>query len=926
MKNFIIFLCTLFILSGLQGQQLPLNPNVKTGRLQNGLTYFILQNKRPEKRMELRIAVNAGSTAENDDQLGIAHFVEHMAFNGTRHFKKSELVDYLESIGTKFGPHLNAYTSFDETVYMMRVPTDSATQVNNAFLILEDWAGGLTFDTTEINKERGVVIEEWRLGQGAFERMRNKYWPVIFKDSRYEIRLPIGKKEILETVPYEKLIAFYKDWYRPDNMAVIAIGDFDVNEIEKKIIEHFSNLSNPQNERPVQSWDVPDQPRLDIAKVTDKEAPYTMIEMSYRHPKQDTKNEQDYRRNMVQNLYNGLINSRLEELINKPDAPFNYAYTYYGNMVRNKSNYTSFAIVNDKKIMKGLEALVQENERVRRYGYTPGEFDRQKKELMRNIEKQYAERDKTESANFTYELVSYFLEGNPSEGAEKAYELHKKYLDGISIEEVNALAKEWILPEGRNAFVVIQAPEKAGVVLPDDDAIRKIFNDAEKLVLKPYEDKTSNVPLLAKKPLAGKIISTKTDTLFKYTELKLSNGATVVYKKTNFKNDDIQFRAHSWGGSGLYSVRDDMSIGMAGGIMEKSGLGSFDKTQLDKSLKGKTVSIYPYITEISENIYGNSSPNDLETLMQMVYLYFTSPRNDKSGYEAFMEQQKGFIENRKLDPENAFYDTVQVTMSGYHERRRPWTIELLNEVKHDRAFTVFKERFANAGDFTFYFVGNIDEAKIKKFACNYIASIPSKNIKETWKDVNVQTPKGIVKKTVKRGIEPKSSVSFEFTGPATFSAKENMDMKALASLLSIKLRESLREEKGGTYGVDCYGHISRIPKIEYDLSISFGCAPANVDSLTQAALDVIEKVKKSGCDDKDLTKLKETFRRERETNLRENNWWINNLMSKYNMKDNLPSQKELDDYLAKLNSEDLKVAAIKYLKLDNYGYFVLIPE
>lgn len=905
---------------------LQLNPKVRTGKLANGLTYYILQNKKPENRMELRLAVNTGSTMEDDNQQGLAHLVEHMAFNGTKNFKKNELVDYLESIGTKFGPHLNAYTSFDETVYMMQVPTDSATQFDKAFLILEDWAGGLAFDPKEIDKERGVVIEEWRLGQGAQERMRNKYWPILFKGSRYEYRLPIGKKEILETAAHERLTTFYKDWYRPNNMAVIAVGDFDVDMVEAKIKKHFSQLTNPINERRVQAWEVPDQQTLDIAKVTDKEASYTMLEIVYKHPPQQTKTEADFRDNMVKQLYNGMMNARLQELMNGAKPPFNYAYTYYGDLVRTKNSYTSFAIVNDKGITTGLQTLVDENERVRRFGFTQTELDRYKKEMMRNMEKSYNERDKTESAQLVYPLVNHFLEGTPTVGIEKGLEYYKRFMDGINLVEVNAKAKEWITPNGKNCVVVIQAPEKESVVMPSDEAIKAMFATAETKALKAYEDKVLNIPLISKQPVAGKIVSEKKVEDGDYTELKLSNGATVVYKKTNFKNDEIQFRATSWGGASLYPEKDDISASMCGSIIEQSGIGAFDKSSLDKYMQGKIVQLYPYVSETQEGMSGRTTPQDLETFVQMLHLYFTNPRKDKNGYESIMQQYSGFIENQQLDPENAYNDTIEVTMASYHYRRRPFTLSVLKEADFNRAFTIFKERFSNAGDFTFYFVGNVTDEQMRQMATTYIASLPSTQKTETWKDVGVKTPKGKISKTVKRGVEPKSQVTFKYTGDATYSAKEEMYMQCLMKLMQIKLRETLREEKSGTYGVSCYGNIGRIPTQTYSVNIEFGCAPENVDSLTQAAYGVIAAIKQNGCDDKDLTKIKETFRRERETSLKENSYWMNKLIGKYTMNNGMPNQQEFDAFFASLSSEDFKRTAKTYLTDTNIGYFVLMPE
>ena len=932
MKNIFLNFCMLLLFINASAQTpelntpIPFDAAVRTGTLPNGMKYFIRKNSRPEKRAELRIAVNTGSTMENDDQQGLAHFCEHMAFNGSKNFKKNELVDYLESIGTKFGAHLNAYTSFDETVYMLRVPTDSEVYVTKGMQILEDWAHNLSFDTVEINKERGVVIEEWRLGQGANERMRNKYWPILFKDSRYEVRLPIGKKEILQNTPYDKLISFYKTWYRPDNMAVIVVGDIDMDKMEAMIKQHFSGISNPKNELKVQQWPVPDHKELRIAKATDKEAPYTVIQINYKHNREDFKTIGDYRKHMMYNLYNGMMGNRLQELAKQSDPPFTFASTSYGRFVRTKNVYASFAVVKDQGIEKGLETLVTENERVRRFGFTQTELDRQKKSLMRRIESSFAEKDKTESANLTREYISYFLQGEPAPGISYELDLYKKYLSGITLEEVNALCKSWINANGENCTVVIQAPEKAEVVLPSDEQIKNLFTKSSNLDIKAYVDKVLDKPLIAKKPVAGKIVSEKHNDDFDYTELLLSNGAKVIYKKTDFKNDQILLGATSFGGSSLYPEKDDENASYASSIVQNSGIGEFNQTQLEKYMQGKIARLFNYIGETQEGLSGSASPQDLETFMQLLYLRFTAPRKDVDGFNSFIAQQKSFLENGNADPENAFNDTVEVTMSNYHPRRKPETMETLKEIDHERALQIYKERFADASDFIFVFTGNFKADELRKYCEEYIASLPSTNSKENWKDVGITHPNGKIEKTVKRGVEPKSSVQIKFHGNATFSAKENMDMQALVKLMQITLRESLREENSGTYGVQCYGSISRVPKVEYNLDIAFGCAPENVKKLTDAALVEIEKVKKNGCDEKNLTKIKETFRRDRESNLKENGYWMQRIMTSSIYNEPMMKQDEYDAYLKNLNSDDIKRLAEKYFNLTNYAYFVLVAE
>ena len=906
--------------------QIDLDPQVRTGKLPNGLRYYVLKNSKPEKRMELRLAVNTGSTQETDNQLGIAHLVEHMAFNGTKHFKKNDLVDYLESVGTKFGPHLNAYTSFDETVYMMQVPTDSQEIFMKAFLILEDWAGGLTFDPKEIDKERGVVIEEWRLGQGAFERMRNQYWPKLFEGSRYEHRLPIGKKEILEKVPYDTIISFYKDWYRPDNMAVIAVGDFDPDAVVNIIKVNFSRLKNPSKEKKVQRWPLIEHPHLNATVAKDKEAPYTTIQFIYVMPPDSLRTENDFRNKIKYALYNGMMQARLDEITNKSNAPFTNAGTSYGSLVRTASAYNCFAVVRDKGVIAGINGLIDENERAKRFGFFPTELERQKKQSLRLMQRRMNEAGKTESARFASGLVGNFLRADAYPGIPKEMELYMKYLDGITTEEINEIPRKWASDRGQSCCVIIQAPEKSGLTLPEEPEVRKLFESTKRDKLEQYMDFPPLEKLMTQKPLAGKVISSKHNDEFDYTELTLSNGAKLVYKKTDFKNDEIQFRAMSWGGSSLYPVADDQTVAEAPGIIQKSGLGEYDRSIIDKTLKGKIVFIRPGIGDFSESIYGSTSPQDFDLFMQLVYLQFTAPRMDTGAFNSYMDQQRSFVENRKLDPGNTFSDTVETTLSGYNARRKPTTLALLKGVKAERALEIYKERFANAGDFTFFLIGNLNDDEVKQYAAQYVASLPSNGVPETWQDIGIERPKGIINKVITAGIEPKSTVGMYFTGDAIYSSKENMDMKVLTKLMSIKLREVLREEKSGTYGVSCNGYINRIPKQEFQVGVQFGCSPENADSLTKSAMDVIKSIMEKGCDEKDMTKIKETFRREREVNLKENNWWLSNLVQAYTMGDKLPTQKEFDDYFNSLSSNDIKATANKYLAMNNYACFKLKPK
>ncbi|MEO8149567.1 MAG: insulinase family protein [Bacteroidia bacterium] len=906
--------------------KIPVDPAIRTGTLPNGMKYYIRKNKKPENRVELRLAVNAGSTAENDEQQGLAHLCEHMCFNGTKNFKKSELVDYLESIGTKFGADLNAYTSFDETVYMLQVPTDTEKFITKGLQILEDWAHNVSFDTVEINKERGVVVEEWRLGQGAQERMQRKVWPIEFKDSRYADRLPIGKKEIIEGCKYETLTSFYHNWYRPDLQAVFIVGDIDVDKMEAMLKKQFSGIPKSKNAQQLKSWPVPDQKEMMVATATDKESPYTIIQLNYKLPAEKTITEGEYRKSIAQQLYNGMINSRLAELQKKADAPFVFAFTGKSSMVRTKDAYQSFAVVKEDGIEKGIKTLVTENERVKKFGFTKGEFERQKKETLRGMETSYNERDKTESKQLIQEYIRNFLNQECIPGIAYEYELYKKYLPTITLEEVNAFAKEWITPNGENLVVTIMAPDKTTLKIPGDDEVKNFVKTAQATPITAYEDKTTNEPLLAVKPTAGKIVSEKNNDTYGITELILSNGVRVFLKPTDFKNDQVMFNAYSFGGSSLASDADYISAEMASYIIGESGVGNFDATALDKMMKGKVVDVGPYIDELHQGFRGNASPADLESMMQLIYLYFTQPRKDETMFTSMMQQQSAMLQNRSSDPMSVFRDTVGYVMASYNYRERPFTLELLKEANLDKIYSFYKDRFADANGFVFTFVGSFDKNKIKPLIENYIGALPATNREDAFKDLGIKPPQGNISKTVLKGTEPKSQVNLFFTGDFNNIRKERLRMIALIKLMSIKLRESLREDKSGVYGVGCNPSMTKYPQGEYKITISFGCAPGNVEMLIKAAMDVIDDVKQKGTDAANMTKVKETLIRERETLLKENSFWLQVISQSAEYNEDVNEIAQYNDWVNALTSDDLKNLANKYFDMKSYKQFVLNPE
>lgn len=908
-------------------QPIPVDPNVRIGKLSNGLTYYIRKNVKPEKRVELRLVVNTGSVLEDDDQLGLAHFMEHMNFNGTKRFPKNELVNYLQSIGVEFGADLNAYTGFDETVYILPVPTDKPELVDKGLQILEDWSHNALLDSIEIEKERGVVIEEWRLSRGADERMMRETLPVQYYGSKYAKRLPIGTKESLEGFSHDVLRRFYKEWYRPDMQAIVVVGDINVDEMEKKIRDYFGDIPAAKSARPREMFPVPDHKETMVVVAKDKEAAFPFVQVMFKKDKQEEKTIGDYGRFVTQQLFTSMLNSRLQEITMKPNPPFIGAGSYYGGTyARTKDAYMLLANSSDTGIARTIYSLLEENRRVALYGFTAAEFERQKKQLLSMYEKSYNERDKNESANHVGEYVNNFLDHEPIPGIEWEYNFVKSYLPTIKLEDVNKLASEWIT--GNNMVVTVNAPDKEGIRIPSNDDIRKIIASAETAKVEPYAEKAIASQLLAKETLKpGKVTSQTKNNKLGTTTYKLSNGATIVIKPTDFKNDEIIVRAVSKGGHSLAADPDYYSASNAAQIIQQSGVGEFSAPDLSKTLKGRNTSLNPGIGQLSEGVNGSSTPKEIETLMQLIHLYFTAPKKDPDAFASFITRQKQLLANVSSDPNFYYSNELQKILSQNHPRGggipKP---EDFDKINLDKAFEFYKQRYANAGDFTFFFVGAVDPQKLIPLIETYIASLPSTNKNETFKDLGIRPPKGKVEKVVKKGKEQQSQVNILFTGPAAYNSKDGYALKSLAEVMDIKLIEKLREEKGEVYGAGAFSSMNKYPYSNFMFGIGFPCGPQNADALSKAALAELAKIQKNGVTAEDLAKIKEGQKRKLEVDMKQNQFWANELYNAHffggNAEDILLKQKQIDG----LTSKMIQDAAKKYINLNNYIRVTLMPE
>ena len=911
----------------IKSELIPTDPNVRTGKFANGMTYYIRNNKKPEDKVVLRLAVNAGSILEDDDQQGLAHFMEHMNFNGTKNFKKNELVDYLQSIGVKFGAHLNAYTSFDETVYILPIPSDDDEKLEKGFQILEDWAFNTLLTDEEIDKERGVVLEEYRLGLGADKRMLGKYLPKIMHNSKYAERLPIGKKDILENFDYEAIRRFRKDWYRPDLMAVVVVGDVDLDKLEAKVIAHFSKQPAVENPRKREIFDVPTHKETFVAVETDKESTFNQVQLLYKDydaPKV-VETIEDYKLSMEKQLFSQMINNRLDELRNSETPPFVFGYSYYGGTwARSKNAYQSFAMTSPTGQLTALKVLLEENERVKRYGFQNGEFERAKKDVMARLDKSFQNKDKTESKNYVGAYVNNFLEQTPIPGIEWKYEFYKKELPKITLENINALINDYLHEDNR--VVVLTGAEKEGIVKVTEKEVLDLLASVEKEDIKPYDDGDLASALMTELPKPGAILKEVHDKTLGITTLTLNNGATVVYKKTDFKDDEVLMEAYSLGGTSLYNTEDYLKSANANGGLNEAGVNGFNKTDLGKLMSGKIVNVHPFIYGTREGLSGSSTPKDLETMFQLTYLYFTKLNKDEKAFNSFVAKQKAFLGNIMSNP--GFYFQIEV-MKFLNEGDKRFvgfpTVEDWDKADYNLAYDKYQERFANAGDFKFYFVGNFDEAELKKYVNQYIASLPSSEVRENFVDHGFRPLSGSHEKIVKKGTEPKSNVRIQFSGETKYDAREAHLLKALGEILSIKLIEILREKESGVYGVGARGSMSKYPYGSYDFTISFPCGPENVDKLKDAALAELQKIIDNGPTNKDVTKVKEAQLLDYKENLKKNDFWIKSLKKVDYYQSDKYKILELTKEINTISSGDIQKIAKKYLS-EGYLLAILYPE
>lgn len=916
--------CHVFAADNLQ-DPIPVAPDVKIGKLANGLTYYIKKNGKPEKHVELRLVVKAGSILEDDDQQGLAHFNEHMAFDGSSHFEKHQLISYLQSIGVKFGADLNAYTSFDETVYILPIPTDKKENLETGFQVLEDWAQGVSLKDDAIDAERPIVLEEARIGKGAGDRINRQLLPEVFNGSQYANRLPIGKEDLLKNFQHDVLRRFYRDWYRPDLMAVVVVGDIEPEQAEKMINAHFAQLKNPEHERPRDYVEIPARAESKGIVITDKEMTNNAIQIRYAiHPTPPDDTIGDYRESLVRQLYTSMLNLRLQELTQQENPPFLAASSDIGTLVRRYEAFNSVAVLGRGGVEPAINALIQEQEKVRQFGFSADELERVKKTMLRNYERMYNERDKSESATFAAEYIRNFLMHEPMPGIENENRYGNEFVPGISLDEVNRYAKRETPSDGSKLIAYIGS-SKEGENIPTGPQLLSLVNAAEKAPVTAKDQKAVAANLMAQPPKAGSIVAEHKLEQLGVTELTLSNGVKVVLKPTDFKNDDVTISAMRFGGQSLSD--DKFSSRYAAAVESAMGVSDFTPTDVQKILSGKSAAFQANDGLYVDHIGGSSGNNDIESMLQLMYLRMTTLRRDDALFKAFVGRAQDGAKNAMARPESVFEDTVIGTLYSDNPRLlRMAKPDDFAQINPDHSDAFFRQRFGSAKGLTFIIVGSFDLEKIKPLIATYIASLPVGDVVAEYKDVGIRPVSGVLKKDIRVGSEPKSKVEIAFTGPMTYSLEGSTRFYMLLEVLNIRIIDVLREKLSLIYSGGVSGQYERTPYQHYAVTANLPCAPENTDKVIAALFAEIDKLKTEGPQQSDIEKVKKQWLERHKIDLRTNSYWQSILQDAYlygtDPANVLSYEKRVND----VSAAQLQELAKQYFNKENYAQFVQYPE
>ncbi len=904
-------------LSGIPaGIPLPQDPELVSGQLPNGFKYHIRANNKPENRVAFRLFVHAGSVLEDDDQRGLAHFTEHMLFQGTKNFSRNQLRDYLNSIGMGFAGGLNAYTSLDETVYQLSSPTDKPEQLRTALTILSDWAHQATFPAAELESERGVIIEEWRGGQGSDARLRDQTYAVLMEGSKYAQRMPIGTFEVISTFQREQILRFYNDWYRPDMQELIVVGDINPQEMEALIVEYFGTIPMPEQPRVAPVYQIPGhlEPKAVIA--TDPEASNLSMSLIWKHEPVVVNDLGSYLENLLNALHQDMLAQRLNEIAEQADTPFSVAYNYKYNVTNSRSVYALSAYSSERKINEALQSLVVETERVKRHGFSQGELDRSKQRILRRLERQMTEQADQLSDRLIWRYVNQVREQTHRMSPTQEYQVASQLMPALSLELINTVAARLITDE--NLVVTLSGPRKEGLVYPTEAELLATLAQARDFEIEPYQDDVLEEPLMTEIPPKGKITK---ESKVKGSEIKLwtlSNGIKIYSHKTNFKQDEIMLYARRPGGYSLFPPSDLFNAKYAGNIVQAAGFGSFDQTRLQKALSGTIANVNLNVSLYSETVSASTSPKDMELMFQMIYQYVHAPRKDQSSFESYISRSKAMLENKMLSPEEVFRDSVMAFFFNNHPYYTPDSIEELLNINQERVYEIFQQRFGDFSGFTFVIVGNFDEEQLKTMCETYLANLPTpkKPVKHAYRNVHVAPAKGFREKTIYMGQDQKSTVMARIVGNHKYSNQEKLNLDALMMIANERLRERIREEHSGVYVIAAYSSFSKHPINEYTVNLYMMCSPDRYEELYNESLKVMDELKTGGITAEEAAFVRTTLQRNYEQSILSNRYWVNNLDNNLWLNEDPAFFLKFPELYAKITPSSLQKSARKYLTHD----------
>ena len=927
----LVFLGLIYAFAAAQvdpNQPVPNDESVRYGVLENGMTYYIKSNKEPLERASFYIIQNVGALLEEDHQNGLAHFLEHMAFNGTKNFEENGIIDFLEKHGVAFGRNINAYTSQNQTVYNLTdVPVNKPGLLDSCLLVLNDWSNYLLLTEEEIDKERGVIKEEWRTRRTAQFRMYSESMQYMYPNSKFAERDVIGDLEVIENFEYDALRDFYHRWYRTDLQAIAMSGDFDAEEMEKKVIDLFSQIPAVENppERPF--YEIPDHEEAVFGLVTDPEAQQTMIQYMIRHRKSHDGPEtfMDHRESYIHELFNAMMGQRLEELVQKGDPPFVVGLVNYGDFERGYEVLQALAIPKPNQEELGFTALMTELERAKRFGFTQGELDRAKAEILSQWEKYYKERDKISNDEHINSYVDHFLDGDAYPSTEFGYQAVQAILPTITLADFSQRLDQWV--STKNKVMIIQGPEGEGVEHLNEAASMAILEEVASAEIEPYEDEALAESLVSGELVPADLVSERKLDVLDAVEWTLANGAKVIFRHADFEKDQVQIRGYSKGGSSLYEAADVPNTGMLTDLVSMYGVGEFDAMGLQKMLSGKNVSLMPTLGSMSEGINGSASPKDVETMMQLLYLSFNEPRFDKEAHDAIVTRFLAFVENMNNNPQKVMGDSLSLILTDYHPRTRVLDTKYLEDIEYDRIEDIYRDRFADASDFFFVIVGNMDQEEVKMLARKYIGAIGDMDRTETWVDRKVYEPEGVVEKVIPMTLAtPKANVNLVINQEMEYNPYNRMVMRVIQNVLDLRYTETIREEEGGTYGVGIRTSLSKWPVEKATMRIMFDCDPDRAAELKEIVFAELEKLASEGPSEEDLSKTVENILKDREQSKEHNSYYLNTLYNYYVYGINFDDPANYEDVVNGLSTKDVQKLMQAFYEDPNMVDVVFVPK